>query len=234
MSAFLGFLGFLGIIVFGIMALVGVIKKNGKGKKRGMLTAISAVLFIIGLSIPSAEPEQASTEPDQMEETTEGSKENESKEEKKEEPKEEKKEEPKEKKPKTYGIGETATVADVGFTVNSVKTKNSFEGIVDPIKPSGKFIVVDITIKNGQKEALSISDSFFKIKKKDGTTYEPSSDVMFAIPAEKQFFLEQINPGLKKSGLVVFDVPKDLNLKTAVLHCQTGFFGTETIEINLK
>ena len=75
------------------------------------------------------------------------------------------------------------------------------------------------------------------IKTEDDTTYEAvsSGEVMMAMGDEgTDFFLEQINPGLSKSGKVVFEVPADLDVSSAVLHCQTGFWGTESIEINLK
>lgn len=147
--------------------------------------------------------------------------------------------EKKEEEVKTVSVGETATVADVGFTVSNVKTTEVIDPgnqFVDPAKASGKFVIMDVKIDNGQKEALTIDSSFFKIKTADGTKYEPSTstDVTMAMDLDSSFFLTQINPGLSKSGTIVFDVPKDLDLSKAVLYCQTGFFGTESIEITLK
>jgi hypothetical protein len=41
MSILLIILGFLFTIIFGVLSLVGLIKKNGKAKKRGIYTAVS-------------------------------------------------------------------------------------------------------------------------------------------------------------------------------------------------
>ena len=58
--------------------------------------------------------------------------------------------------------------------------------------------------------------------------------VMMAMMDEDDFFLQQVNPGLSKTGKVVFEVGEDLDLNTAILKGQTGFWGTETVEISLK
>lgn len=143
-------------------------------------------------------------------------------------------------KVKKAGVGETATIADVGFTVDNVKSTgeiNSGNEFTENATTDGKFVILDVTVKNDQKESLTVDSSYFKIKTADGTTYEPITDgqVMMAMGDNMgDFFLQQINPGLSKSGKVVFEVPKDFKLKSAVLYCQTGFFGTESIEINLK
>jgi len=146
----------------------------------------------------------------------------------------------KEKQVKKAGIGEEAKVANVGFTVTNAKSTSKIESgneFTEDATTSGKFVILDMKIKNKKKEALTIDSSYFKIKTKDGTTFEPvtSGQVMMAMgPDANDFFLTQINPGLSKSGKVVFEVAKDVKLENTVLQAQTGFFGTESIEINLK
>ena len=175
--------------------------------------------------------ETASTEPAKTEEP------------KAEEPakkEEAKKEEPKKEEVKAFGIGEKATIADVGFTLNGVEETNEINSgneFIPNATTEGKFIIADVSVENGQKEALTINSSFFKIKTTDEVEYEATTDgeVIMAMGDNMgDFFLEQINPGLSKSGKVVFEVPADLDLTKAVLYCQTGFWGTETIEIKLK
>ncbi|WP_299848003.1 Ltp family lipoprotein [uncultured Metabacillus sp.] len=69
MSIFFGLIGFVGIIVFGIMAIVASVKKNGKAKKNFIITGVCFVLFVIGLSLPSPTPlEEVTAEPEQTEE----------------------------------------------------------------------------------------------------------------------------------------------------------------------
>lgn len=137
------------------------------------------------------------------------------------------------------GIGTPATISDVSFTVNSVEeTKEIKSGnqFIDNAVTDGKFILAKVTVNNSKKEAITISSSFFKIITLDEIEYDPNTDgsVMMAMSDEDDFFLEQINPGLSKTGTVVFEVGESLDLDTAVLKCQTGFWGTETVEISLK
>ena len=141
---------------------------------------------------------------------------------------------------KTYGIGQVATVADVGFTVTNVQETNVIESgnqFIEDVSTSGKFVLVDIKIDNGQSKALTILDSYFKINL-NGAEYDASTsgEIMMAMSMknEDSFFLEQINPGLSKTGTVVFEFPADADLSQAFIQCQTGAWGTETININLK
>ncbi len=99
----------------------------------------------------------------------------------------------------------------------------------------GKYVIADVTIQNDKDESLTIDSSYFSISA-GGAQYDPITDgeVLMAMSEEDDFFLEQINPGLSKRGKVVFEVPKDVELASTTLHAQTGFFGTESIEINLE
>jgi len=137
------------------------------------------------------------------------------------------------------GISVPATIADVSFTVNSVEeTKEISSGnkYIDSATTEGKFIVVNVTVKNDKKEAITINSSFFKLITNSGVEYDPNTDgkVMMAMMEEENFFLQQVNPGLSKTGKVVFEVGSDLDLNATVLRGQTGFWGTETVEISLK
>lgn len=136
------------------------------------------------------------------------------------------------------GIGVPATIADVSFTVNSVDTTQEISSgneFIDPATTEGQFIIVDITVKNDKKEAITINSSYFKLVTSDDVEYEPTTDgeVSMAMMDEDSFFLEQVNPGLSKTGKVVFEVGLDLDLSQTILKGQTGFWGTETVEISL-
>jgi Domain of unknown function (DUF4352) len=146
--------------------------------------------------------------------------------------------EPAKKESKAVGIGTKAEVANVGFTATGVNETNVIESgndYIEDAKTEGKYIIVDLKVDNGQKKALTINSSFFKIKV-NGAEYEPITDgsvIMAMGDAGTDFFLQQINPGLSKSGKIVFEVPADVKAADALLHCQTGAFGTETTEIKL-
>ncbi|HSL87153.1 MAG TPA: DUF4352 domain-containing protein [Bacteroidales bacterium] len=137
------------------------------------------------------------------------------------------------------GIGESAKIADVSFTVNSIEeTKEISSGneYIENATTEGKYIILEITVKNEKKEALTIHSSYFKLITSEDVVYEPNTDgkVMMAMMDEDDFFLQQVNPGLSKTGKVVFEVGEDLDLNTAILKGQTGFWGTESVEISLK
>ncbi len=137
------------------------------------------------------------------------------------------------------GIGTPAMIAEVSFTVNSVEeTKEISSGneFIENATTEGKYVIVEVTVKNEKKEALTINSSYFSLQTIEGVVYEPNTDgkVMMAMMDEDDFFLQQVNPGLSKTGKVVFEVGEDLDLNTAILKGQTGFWGTESVEISLK
>lgn len=140
---------------------------------------------------------------------------------------------------KTAKIGEAATTGDVTFTVNDVEESTEIQSgneFIENATTSGKFVIVDVNVKNGKNEAITINSSFFKIITDDGVEYDPSTNVEVTMAlgdAATDFFLEQINPNLDKTGKVVFEVAGDVDLSKTVLRAQTGFFGTESIDISL-
>ncbi|WP_312649267.1 DUF4352 domain-containing protein [Proteiniclasticum sp.] len=137
------------------------------------------------------------------------------------------------------GIGTPATIAGVSFTVNTVEeTKKISSGneFIEDVETEGKFLILDITIKNDKKEPITIDSSFFKLITSNKVEYDPNTDgaVIMAMMNEADFFLQQVNPGLSKTGKVIFEVGADIDLNSLILRGQTGFWGTETVEISLK
>jgi len=136
-------------------------------------------------------------------------------------------------------IGEPAEVADVTFTVNSVEEANEIQSdneFIDDVETSGKFVILDVEVKNGKDESINIDSSYFKFITNENKEYDPSSDVdaMMALGDKaSDFFLEQINPDLSTDGKIVFEVGEDVVVDESTLQAQTGFFGTETIEVSL-
>ena len=65
------------------------------------------------------------------------------------------------------GIGVPAMIADVSFTVNSVEeTKEISSGneFIENATTEGKYVVLEITVKNDKKEALTINSSYFSLE----------------------------------------------------------------------
>lgn len=80
-------------------------------------------------------------------------------------------------------------------------------------------------MKNTSKSASTFTSSLVKLYDKDGNEY--STDTMAEIYANDQntTFLEQINPGNSVKGLLVFDVPKDV--QPTELGVSGGLFSAE-------
>lgn len=149
------------------------------------------------------------------------------------------KEETKEEQTETIGIGETATIDDIGFTVNNAESKTTIEPdneYAEPVTTNNQFIVLDVTINNGKSEAITTDSNFFTLVSEDGTEYSPKNDgdLITVIPNDKMLFLEEINPGLKKNGIIVFEVGSDVDMSGLTLKANAGFWGTKSVNINLK
>jgi hypothetical protein len=203
------------LIVFGVFIAIGVIASLGEEDS------------------DTAQP--ANTEP-KVEETEVAPKE-EAKEEKKKE--KEKEDTPKEEK-KSFGIGETVPVGDMIYTVNERGSADQVGPSVLPTKASGKYLVINVSLKNNGNEAVTVDTNFFKLKR-DEKTYD--ADSMASISANQgesgdianSFFLQQLNPDMEITGKVVFDLaPEVAEAQDLQLQIQTGFWGTETELINLQ
>lgn len=156
---------------------------------------------------------------------------------KEETPKESSKEE---KKEKVYAIGDTVKVGDMEYTINDKSTADQVGPSALPTKASGKYLVLDVTLKNNGNEAITVDSSFFKLKRGEKTYEADSAGSMSANQKEdgtidNSFFLQELNPDSEVSGKVVFDVaPEVAEASDLQVQVQTGVFGTETESINLK
>jgi hypothetical protein len=153
---------------------------------------------------------------------------------------EETKEEKKKEEPKAFGIGEEVKVGDMTYKVNGTSTATEVGPSVLPQKAKGKYLVVDVTLKNNGNEAVTVDSSFFKLKRGEKTYETDSMGSMSANQGEdgaieNSFFLQELNPDMEISGKVVFDLaPETADATDLKLQVQTGVFGTETEVINLQ
>lgn len=137
-----------------------------------------------------------------------------------------KKDAPKEKA-KVSGIGEVVKVGDVEFTINGVSTAKNVGGEYGS-KSQGTYLLLDTTVTNKGNEAITTDSSFFKLMVGE-KTYEADSSASIFANEDTNFFLEQVNPDLSATGVVVFDVSDEVIANPdLLLQVSTGFFGTET------
>ncbi|MEH0985738.1 DUF4352 domain-containing protein [Micromonospora sp. CPCC 205556] len=122
-------------------------------------------------------------------------------------------------KAKTAKVGQAARDGKFEFTVKSTKcgvTKVGSDVVGE--KAQGQFCLVTVNVKNIGKEAQMFDGSSQKAYAADGTEY--SADTGAAIYANKnaETFLNDINPGNQVTGVVVFDIPKNVKLAKLELH----------------
>ncbi|MEU0546729.1 DUF4352 domain-containing protein [Micromonospora sp. NPDC005979] len=122
-------------------------------------------------------------------------------------------------KPKTAKVGEPARDGKFEFTVKSSKCGVAKIGNdVLGAKAQGQYCLVTVNVKNIGKEAQMFDGSSQKAYAAAGTEY--SADTGAAIYANKnaETFLNDVNPGNQVTGVVVFDIPKNVKLTKLELH----------------
>lgn len=141
---------------------------------------------------------------------------------------------------KSFGIGQEVNVGDMTYTITAKNTATQVGPSALPTTASGKYVVVDVTLKNNGNDAVTVDSSFFKLKRGEKTYEADSSGSMSANQGENgdiqnSFFLQKVNPDSTISGKVVFDVaPEVADATDLQIQVQTGVFGTETEIINLQ
>ncbi|MCC3379878.1 DUF4352 domain-containing protein [Paenibacillus farraposensis] len=123
-----------------------------------------------------------------------------------------KKEEPKkEEAPKMAKIGEAVQVGNLAVQANKASSKTTIgQNEFMQKKTADKYLVINLSIKNLDKEARTLDASMFKLIDAAGLEYEPMADAdLYVNDSGNMLFLAKINPGLTKTANVVFEVPKD-------------------------
>ncbi|WP_394555342.1 DUF4352 domain-containing protein [Priestia aryabhattai] len=144
------------------------------------------------------------------------------------------------KEASSFGMNEEVKVGKMTYKVTNKTTADQVGPSVMPEKANQKYVVLELSIKNGGEDAVTVDSTFFKLKRA-GKTYE--ADAMASMSANQDesgnitnsFFAQGLNPDSEMSGKVVFDVaPEVANASDLQLQVQTGAFGTQTELINLK
>ncbi|MEH7787673.1 DUF4352 domain-containing protein, partial [Bacillus thuringiensis] len=77
----------------------------------------------------------------------------------------------------------------------------------------GVFKILEVTLTNNQKDAITVDANSFKLVDNKGRefTYSTQGQTSFDLTngGKTDFFLKQLNPGLTQTGKIVFDIPKD-------------------------
>jgi hypothetical protein len=101
----------------------------------------------------------------------------------------------------THSNGFTV-LGGLGYRIDSLSHPTSISSFGVDKTPAGEFIVLHISVANVGRKGADISSSDFHLKSGDAQ-FDPDN----GITVEGEFFLEKLNPGTTKSGVLVFDVP---------------------------
>ncbi|MFE4201982.1 DUF4352 domain-containing protein [Aneurinibacillus aneurinilyticus] len=134
---------------------------------------------------------------------------------------------------KTYKVGEAVQVDNFTYTVSGTSNKKQIGNEYLNKKTENTFLVIDVAIKNGDKEARMMDTSLFKLKDANGTEYDPMAEADMYVNGDSPLFLANVNPGLTKKGKVVFELPTDAKGLQLVVSSGLGFSGGKTELINL-
>ena len=116
----------------------------------------------------------------------------------------------------THQIGDTFTVGEgdraIEYTVNGATTYEAIGGEFSQEEPDGIFLVVQLELTNQADESFSISSSAFSVRDSEGRTFDPDTGAGVYLSTDDRIegeaiSFDQLNPGLSKSGVLVFDVP---------------------------
>lgn len=129
-------------------------------------------------------------------------------------------------------FGQSGGDDDIKITVNAVsETTEISEGYFKYSPDSGKYAVIEVTVENIGKSALSFMTSNFRLFTEDDIRY---SGTTLITTSGDYFSIETINPGLAKTGYLVFNIPENLNVQDLRM-TYTGFsIFAKRIEFALK
>jgi hypothetical protein len=180
------------------------------------IVGLLLVLAIIGAAVGGGGGQQAANSPPERAEKDEGVEgggpEPEAKKPLQGEKAKKEKPQPEKQKPapqKTYSIGQTATVANVEWTVTDAYRTNQLKSTFGTQK-RGRFVVVDVTFTNNRDEEVTLDPELhMTLKDSQGREFGTDPDAYEFVPTNLDIFLEPVNPGLSKNGRVVYQVAPD-------------------------
>lgn len=127
-------------------------------------------------------------------------------------------------------VGEVVEAKKYSLVVNDyyetthISSGNMF---VEDITTDGKFIVVNLTIKNKENTQTTYSDYDIKLKSGD-MSFSATNNLDVVVIFEDYLSYEQVNPQMSTTNVLVFEVPSDLDTYSI----EMGFF--DIVEIILQ
>jgi uncharacterized membrane protein len=106
-------------------------------------------------------------------------------------------------------MGQTVTVGKFEYVVNSTTSTKELGTAPFNQTTNDEYLVVNLSIKNKDSKSRMMDASMFEIIDTAGNVYEPDGGAVMYLDAS--FFLEDVNPGLTRTGDIVFEIPEGLS-----------------------
>jgi hypothetical protein len=131
------------------------------------------------------------------------------------------------------GLGDPVRDGKFEFTVTEVECGQTSVGQGGLTQTAqGQFCLVSVTVKNIGDEPQTMSDGNQKGIGSNGSEYATDSVAgMYLNQENADLWLSQINPGNQVTGVLVFDVPGDVTLRSLKLH-DSLFSGGVTVNLS--
>jgi hypothetical protein len=108
--------------------------------------------------------------------------------------------------PEVANVGDKLTLKGTTYQVTDVSTAESLGSSFTKTEANGVFVVVDLTLQNEENEPATVLEENLKLIGGNDSEYSTSTDAALAID-DAFVILEEIQPGVKQSGKLVYDVP---------------------------
>ncbi|WP_166825924.1 DUF4352 domain-containing protein [Brevibacterium limosum] len=132
----------------------------------------------------------------------------------------------------SYGIGDTVAADDWEITV--AKVEDGVSQVGDEFlnaQAQGQFVQIDLSVKNTGSDPNFFFEDDIKLGDDSGNTYSADSEAGIYAAENNILFLEEINPGNTAEGVLVFDVPEDVDPNKLTF---AGGLFSDPVEISLK
>jgi len=135
--------------------------------------------------------------------------------------------------PAQYGIGDTVPAGKFDYTVNGLSSTNQLGEEPFSMTTEGEFLLVNVTIKNNDTEGRVMDTTMFTLRDSQGNEYDADPSAFMYLDSQESFFLDNVNPGLARTGDIVFEVPAGLTGLSLEVDSGVLFAAGESVVIEL-
>lgn len=119
----------------------------------------------------------------------------------------------------TVGLGEAGRDGSLEFRVSDVRCGVTQVGDSFISQSAiGQFCLVQLTVSNVGSRPATFADALQRAYAPDGSRFAADSGAGILANPEQQVFLNEINPGNRVAGVVVYDIPPDGLIAELELH----------------